>query len=110
MFIGRHVIIYVLSADWYGSFGGRRAAAFSAVGPTLARSAAFENISGVYFYATMVSAIPLYASALQRSNALGEFVVRIPFKAQAIVLAIAVFAVNAILLGAIAEVITHIQG
>jgi hypothetical protein len=35
------------------------------VAPTLARSAFFENVSGVYLYATLVSAIPLYVSVIE---------------------------------------------
>jgi len=65
LFIGLHALIYVFSADWFGSFGGSRATALSVVAPTLARSALFENISGVYLYATMVSALPLYVSAIR---------------------------------------------
>ena len=58
LFFGLHAMIYILSADWYGSFGGSRLTAISVVAPTLSRSAFFENISGVYFYATLVSAVP----------------------------------------------------
>ncbi|SFD61166.1 hypothetical protein [Salipiger profundus] len=45
LFPGLHVLIYVLSADWFGSFGGNRSTALAVVSPTLARSAFFENIS-----------------------------------------------------------------
>lgn len=64
LFVGLHALIYVLSADWFGSFGGSRRTALSVVAPTLARSAFFENISGVYLYATMISAIPLYTAVI----------------------------------------------
>lgn len=64
-FIVLHILIYVLSADWFGSFGGSRATAIRVVAPTLARSAFFENVSGVYLYATLVSAIPLYVSVIE---------------------------------------------
>lgn len=60
-----HAVIYVMSAHWFGSFGGDRLQALQVVGPTLAGAAAFENISGVYLYATLVGALPLYALALQ---------------------------------------------
>ncbi len=63
-FIFLHAVIYVLSAQWYGSFGGDKLQALQVVGPTLARAAAFENISGVYLYATLVGALPLYGLAL----------------------------------------------
>ena len=66
LFPGLHALIYVLSADWFGSFGGNRSTALAVVSPTLARSAFFENISGVYLYATMIIALPLYVSALGR--------------------------------------------
>lgn len=59
-----HAIIYVLSAQWFGSFGGDRLQAFQVVAPTLARAAMFENISGVYLYATLTGALPLYVVAL----------------------------------------------
>ena len=60
-----HAMIYVLSADWFGSFGGSRLTALRVVAPTLARSALFENLSGVYLYATLLGALPLYLRALQ---------------------------------------------
>ena len=64
-FVGLHALIYVLSADWFGSFGGSRASALRVVAPTLVRSFLFENISGVYLYATLVSALPLYVTAVE---------------------------------------------
>ncbi|MGR3503487.1 hypothetical protein [Pseudaestuariivita sp.] len=78
LFVGLHGLIYVASADWYGSFGGNRATAIQVMGPTLARSALFDNISGVYFFATFISAIPLYASATRRSERLAPIVRRLP--------------------------------
>ena len=66
VFVALHALIYVISADWFGSFGGDKGRALRVVGPTLMRSAFFENISGVYLYATMVSALPLYTTAIQR--------------------------------------------
>ena len=63
LFFGLHALIYVLSADWYDSFGGDRMTAISVVAPTLARSVYFENISGVYLYATFISAMSLYMTA-----------------------------------------------
>lgn len=68
LFIVLHAIIYVFSADWFGSFGGSRLTALRVVGPTLARSALFENLSGAYLYATLVSALPLYAHAFAGTN------------------------------------------
>lgn len=70
LFIVLHAAIYVLSADWFGSFGSDRTVALRVVAPTLSRSALFENISGVYLYATMASALPLYKSVAGRSKGL----------------------------------------
>ncbi len=66
LFILLHGLVYFISADWFGSFGGDRMQALRVVGPTLVRSAFFENISGVYLYATLVSALPLYTSVIDR--------------------------------------------
>ena len=110
LFFGLHALIYVLSADWYGSFGGSRLTAVSVVALTLARSAFFENISGVYFYATFVSAIPLYMSAFRRSHALRRVRASVRFRAGPIVLAVAVFAIAAVLLTVLAQVVTRLQG
>ncbi len=50
-FVGAHIVVYVLSADLFASFGGSRATALSVVGPTLRWSFMFTNVSGVYLYA-----------------------------------------------------------
>ncbi|WP_068117946.1 hypothetical protein [Tropicimonas marinistellae] len=70
IFILLHAGIYVLSAGWFGSFGGDQMTALRVVGPTLARSAFFENISGVYLYATLISALPLYVILIEQAVAL----------------------------------------
>ena len=67
LFFGLHVAVYLASADWFGSFGGSRSTALRVVGPTLARSAYFENISGAYLYATFLSALPVYVFWIERS-------------------------------------------
>ena len=67
LFIGIHAVIYVASADWFGSFGGSRSTAIRVVAPTLERSAYFENISGAYLYAVFLSALPLYIYWMRRS-------------------------------------------
>ena len=59
-FIALHVAIYPASALMFGSFGGDPLQALGVVGPTLAQAAAFGNLSGVYLYATLVSAFPLH--------------------------------------------------
>ncbi len=59
-FVGLHLAIYPASAMLFGSFGGDPAQALRVTGPTLASSAGFANLSGVYLYATLVSALPLH--------------------------------------------------
>lgn len=66
-FVVLHVLIYVFSADWFGSFGGDRWAALRVVGPTLERSYLFENISGVYLYALMPGIAITHWSAMTSS-------------------------------------------
>ena len=68
LFVALHGLSYALSADWFDSFGGDRMLALRVVGPTLQRSWAFENISGVYLYATLVAALPLQIVALTRAG------------------------------------------
>jgi hypothetical protein len=66
VFVLLHVLIYVLSADWFGSFGGSKTTALRVVAPTLQQSARFTNVSGAYFYACLVGALPIYAWAFER--------------------------------------------
>jgi hypothetical protein len=109
VFLTLHIVIYVLSADWFDSFGGSRATALRVVAPTLARSAMFENISGVYLYATLVSAFPLYKSAFGRSPRLRSLVNRFPFKSGAFVLALAWFFLAVFCLTILARLIVLLQ-
>lgn len=60
VFMGLHILIYPGSALAFGSFGGDPVQGLRVVGPTLADAASFGNLSGVYFYATLLSAFPLY--------------------------------------------------
>ena len=69
LFMALHAVIYVLSADWFGSFGGDRLLALRAVAQTLMRSAFFENLSGVYFLAIVFAALPLQIPAIERALA-----------------------------------------
>lgn len=69
-FVGLHLAIYPASAMLFGSFGGDPAQALRTVGPTLAQSAGFMNLSGVYLYATLVSALPLHMALV--GQALGQ--------------------------------------
>ena len=109
VFVGLHSLIYVLSADWFGSFGGSRATALSVVAPTLARSALFENISGVYLYATLISAVPLYASSIRRSSTLRPIADMFPCSTGNAVMAIIIFGLLAVILTAIAAAVMSIQ-
>ena len=121
IFVVLHGVIYFLSADWFGSFGGDHWQALRVVAPTLVRSAYFENLSGVYLYATLVSALPLYTAAFARvqdenpENAamlrrcinflpgnLGQAVGRV-------VIALILFAISASLLTGLAALIVWLQ-
>ncbi len=108
LFIALHAFIYVISAAWFGSFGGDRLTALSVVGPTLARSALFENISGAYLYATLVSALPLYVEELQQTKWPQAFHF-LPEKIRAIVLALILFGCFALALTLAAHFIVHLQ-
>lgn len=110
LFFVLHALIYVLSADWFGSFGGSRKTALSVVAPTLARSAFFENISGVYLYATMVSALPLYIAAIKQSQVLRPYVRLGPRNFAVTILAILSFGLSVALLTVVAETIAYLQG
>lgn len=102
LFIALHAIIYVASADWFGSFGGGRATALQVVGPTLARSALFENISGVYLYACLLGALPIYACVIAGQRDL-------PVRAGPWLAALACCALLAGLLTAVASAIVSVQ-
>lgn len=52
--------IFWLFARFFGSFGGSTAAALRAVPETLRGGIRFENLAGVYFYAAVFSAFPLF--------------------------------------------------
>ena len=108
LFIALHAIIYTISADWFGSFGGSRLTALRVVAPTLARSALFENLSGVYLYATLVSALPLYVAVL-RSFDRPRLFRRLPRMIGAVLTAIALFGFFAFALTVVATLIIRLQ-
>jgi len=110
LFLALHALIYTFSADWFGSFGGSRKTALSVVAPTLARSAHFENISGVYLYATMVSALPLYVTTIKQSQVLRPYVRLGPQKVIVTILAVLSFGLSVTLLTIVAETIAFWQG
>lgn len=91
LFVALHALIYMLSADWFGSFGGNRGTALRVVGPTLSAAAAWQNISGAYLYATLISAVPLYSHAVARSAWLGPIAARVPYRAGPVLLALLPF-------------------
>lgn len=109
IFLGLHAVIYVVSADWFGSFGGSRTTALRVVGPTLAQSALFQNISGVYLYATLVSALPLYASVIGRSRRLRPFASLIPLGMGAAIIALLWFMLAATILTVCARLLVIMQ-
>ncbi len=110
VFVLLHAIIYVVSADWFDSFGGSRATALSVVAPTLARSALFGNISGVYLYATLVSALPLYVSLIRRTGWTAGLARRFPGRSGPVLLALTWFALFALALTGLAAAIARLQG
>ena len=114
VFVGLHALIYVLSADWFGSFGGDPVVALRVVGPTLVRSAYFENISGVYLYATLVGALPLYLSVVQSQIAHGtgfaaQLARRVPGRGGPVILALLLMAVSVVVLTTAAALIVRLQ-
>jgi hypothetical protein len=60
VFAALHAVIFFVSALMFGSFGGDPLQALRVAGPTLVQAAAFGNLSGVYLYATLISALPLH--------------------------------------------------
>jgi len=100
-----HAVIYVLSADLFGSFGGSRATALLVVAPTLVRSIFFENISGAYLYATLISALPLYVMAIENSRILGGLAHRLPGRSGPVLFAVAFFSFSVLVLTAFAELL-----
>lgn len=118
IFVFLHGLIYFNSADWFGSFGGDHWQALRVVGPTLARSALFANLEGVYLYATISSALPVYAVVIDRllSRRAAAHRTRsgapariLPRPATAILLAVGLSVVCALLVTAIAITIVHFQ-
>lgn len=59
-FAALHAAIFFASALMFGSFGGDPLQALRVANPTLVQAAAFGNLSGVYLYATLISALPLH--------------------------------------------------
>lgn len=117
VFIGLHALIYVLSADWYGSFGGDRMRALLVVGPTIMNSAYFGNISGVYLYATLVSALPLYTAAIEKillegqdgAKMLPHWIGILPGTTGRVVIVLLIFAIFVGLLTGLATLIVWVQ-
>ena len=99
-FVGLHLAIYPASAMLFGSFGGDPGQALRVVGPTLAQSAGFMNLSGVYLYATLVSALPLHMALV--GQALGQCRPELQRHTQ-VLAAIGVFAVQVLILTGVAR-------
>jgi hypothetical protein len=109
LFFGLHAVIYAVSAAWFGSFGGSRATALRVVAPTLARSAFFENISGVYVCATLISAIPWYISAVRRASRLAPIVRLFLAPIGPIAVAFLIFAAAVVCFTALASAFMRLQ-
>lgn len=114
VFIGLHGLIYFFSADRFGSFGGDHWLALRVVGPTLASSAMFANLSGVYLYATIGSALPVYATAIgtllaHRAAPPSDRRQFLPDRTMALLLGLVLFAIDALLLTGVALTIAYIQ-
>lgn len=60
LFAALNGAVFIASALVFDAFGGDAAQALGALGPTLARAAAFGNLAGVYLYTTLVGALPLH--------------------------------------------------
>lgn len=60
-------IVYSLFATMFGSFGGSVTTAVSSVFSTFLYSVSLGNLAGVYFYAAMVGAFPIYTLAIARA-------------------------------------------
>lgn len=99
-FIALHAVIYPASALMFGSFGGDPAQALRVVAPTVAQAAGFANLSGVYLYATLISALPLHVAMVgTAAQGLGLRVPRMPVL---ILAALAIFGAQTLLLTAVA--------
>ena len=117
-FVGLHALIYVLSAGWFGSFGGDRILALRVVGPTLMDAVRFGNISGAYLYATLASAVPLYTTAIDKilmergssAEMLRRCISILPGTTGRVVIALLIFAIFAALLTGLAALIVWAQG
>ena len=68
LFFGMHAISYYLAAEYYGSFGGNVLIALQVVAPTLAAAAWMGNLSGVYLWATAISALPFFMVVLAQGT------------------------------------------
>lgn len=101
-FVGLHLAIYPASAMLFGSFGGDPVQALRVTGPTLAQSAGFANLSGVYLYATLISALPLHMALV--GQILGQRQRTVTVRAL-IVAALAIFAAQAFLLTVLAALL-----
>lgn len=96
LFVVLHALIYAGSAVLFGSFGGDPARGLAVVGPTLVAAAGFGNLSGAYLYASLVGALPLHMALVER--ALGRTGADAPARAATLLLALAIFAAQALAL------------
>ena len=94
------MVIYPTSALFFGSFGGDPVQGLRVVGPSLLQSAAFANLSGVYLYATLISALPLHMALV--GGAANNMGLRAPSGHVLVLAALAIFGLQALLLTGLA--------
>ena len=75
----------------------------------MARSVLFDNISGVYLYATLVSALPLYVTAIETSDRLGGLARRVAGRSGYVLAAVLMFGLSVLALTALAALIRALQ-
>ncbi len=56
-------IVYLIFAHWFGSFEGDEVLALKTVSLTLVDAVTFDNLTGIYLYATAISSLPLFLGA-----------------------------------------------
>lgn len=77
IFITMTAAYYSVSALYFGSFAGDVGMALQAVMPTMSLAANFRNLTGVYFYATVLSSLPLFLAVCVEAAGREGYVSRI---------------------------------
>lgn len=92
--------LFAGSAVAFGAFGGDPAQGLAALGPTLVRGAGFGNLAGVYFHATVLSALPLHLALV--TIATGS-----PPRWESLVAALGMFGLQALALAGVGVALTR---